>query len=165
MATKKTAPEVSPDEEESVSDNDLFEICGRNVDAEEDGVWVPLVLNERTTDILLGLKSFRSSAGKRYTKLRDRFEKTARHAGRFKGKEMPDDVLREGIAQAIVQSGLLFGWKNLKIGAAGLVEFSKEKALEILTDPKFDVFAVAIINMAASLDTFKQGVAEETEKN
>jgi hypothetical protein len=142
---------------------DLYEIFGRNVDAEKAGVWINVAFNGKETDMQVKVRSFRSEAGRKYTRLRDAAVKMAKKTLK-PGQKLSEDAERAINAEAFVRAGLVSDWKNIMVKQKEIV-FTVEEAIKLLSNPVFDVFFAWLLEQVTSLDAFKNNAREEEAKN
>lgn len=152
--------DILDDEELEIETPDLMALFGRNIEAEESGVWVA-VPNSRTgepTDIGVFIRSAaNSTAGRKHRKLTDK--KTKEHTRTHNGAKPNDDDIRRITVESMIEAGLLTNWRNVYIGKR---EIPFTEALEILSDKRYVDFYLAIVALIIDAESFKNG---ETEKN
>jgi len=127
-----------------------------DLEKEVAGVWVPV---DATTDLLIG-----SINGPTYRKaLR---EKMRAELEQLKGKELDEDAIERMTVECLADH-ILLGWRGLTEGGE-LVEYSKEKAKELLSNPVYRQFREFVSNKADDISLFrdksKDKIAGEVKK-
>lgn len=87
----------------------------------------------------------------------------APHSKRFNDGKLSQKIQNELMAKA-VSSTILLGWKGLTLDGKP-IEFSQEKAFEILSDDTSDEFLALIIQYAEDNENYRNSELEETAKN
>lgn len=130
----------------------------RDVDAIEQGTWV--------SDIP-GMGSLRLRVRGQAS---DLYQETLNKHQRAVGREerRPDGTLLPKAAFRVLgltlNEAVLLEWDGLTEGG-NLLQYNAPKALQILTDPRYRIFADAVIYAANYVDGMKARVTEETAKN
>lgn len=123
-------------------------------ESEESGVWVDLGDGAAIRVARMG--------NKKHVKTQRRLMKP--HRGLLQsGRSLSDDVA-DAIAVKVTAETILVDWKGLLINGKP-VEYSVEKAIEILSDPVFRNFSDMVAKIASSPGTFNSLDQEELEKN
>ncbi len=147
--TKKTTD--TPAEDAGL---DLFDILGRDPEAEEKGAWFPLEYEGVAyPEIQFLIRSFASKAGKKYFTLSAKLQKTA---------DKEESSLVQGTVKALLDSGILADWKGIRV-AGKEVPFTE--AQEVLSNPKFDQAVVFIIEKARQVAAFREAGKAQATKN
>lgn len=126
-----------------------------DTDRERDGAWVPWL-----EDIELKIASTRSP---RYVGfVRERVKALKREKGRRAQAtdDIVEQVTKEGFAKHI-----LLGWKNLQDDDETEILYNEEKALELLTDPRYRVLWEFVSEVAAGNADFAEELEEIAEGN
>ena len=77
--------------------------------------------------------------------------------------DIPDELIDE-VTNRCVAKTVLLGWRNLEDDDGNPIEYSHEKALELLRDPTLMVFKEFVEGEARALDHFKEDSDDDTEK-
>ena len=111
----------------------------------EDGVWVDTI--PEFGDLRLLVRGTSSFA------YRDAIGRLSRNLPKNKRNDdgsVPAKELDRLTAQALAE-GALLGWENVEIGGVA-VPFSKERAVDLLTDPDYSKFADAVMFAAQKVN-------------
>lgn len=130
---------------------DILDIIGRNITAEEEGVWVqPFEQAEEVKFKIVGLTSSRAKA---------MLKKLSDKSKRKKSSEPAESQDAEFIAY-----GLLLDWSGMTFEGQDF-PFSPDNALKLLKDPRMVDLRNIIYFAAQDRETFKQHILEEETKN
>jgi len=126
----------------------------RDVDREEEGIWVELY-----EGVLVNIVS---TSSKRYLDATERLTKP--HRDRIRRKTISNRELNRISALAISQ-GALIDWRGVTDDKGKAIPFTQEAADKMLTDPAYQPFVDAIAEAAGNHATFLKEFEEDTGKN
>lgn len=127
-----------------------------NLESSEQGQWVALGSDNAKVKVArIGNKQYQAFIKKA----------TKPYAAAMRSKAgISDEVFEKIIAEAMADS-ILLDWRGIKDDEGNDIPYSKQKALEILTDPAYKDFAELISSLANEAETFRDvEVAEITGK-
>ncbi len=139
----------------------IYDFCGRNIDAEEKGTWFVLENEdgEKHPEAKLKLRTLNIEMREKFSAHSARLEKEHKTAS---GKK-PDEKEKAVIAmKALIASGVVLDWQGFKIGDTEL-EF--KHAEQVLTDPTFDYVAAFIMTTVLKPKLFREAAKAEALKN
>lgn len=141
---------------------DLFDILGRDTDAEEAGAWFTLEYDgARFDSIQFKISSLSGANGKKFRRLQEQKELKAK--AELDGvKELPIEVTNRIFAEAVVESKILIDWKGIY---ADRKEVPFTEAAKFLGHIKYDKALNFIILKASNTDEFRKAAKEELIKN
>ena len=123
----------------------------QNVAASTDGVLVDIGDGFKLRIARMGNKKYQDEL-KRLTKPYKRA---------MKNDTLADSVYEELYNKAMAEAVLL-GWEGLSDDAGEEIAYSKEKALELLSDPAYEDFKTLVIDLANEQETFRSQDIEDT---
>lgn len=124
-----------------------------DLELEEDGKWVPLDNDSRIRVARVGNKRYKQ----KFTEL------SAPHVVAIRNKTISDEVADMLLATSLGYT-VLVGWEGLTIDGE-MVEYSHDKATEILLDPKFKDFREMVVGIATDMDVYKKAQDEALVEN
>jgi len=124
-----------------------------DIEKERDGVWIEI---DKTTSVMLA-RYLNPKHKKCVSKLMKPYARLQRM------NNLSDEITDKIEAQAIAET-ILLGWKGLKENGADVL-YSKEKAIEIMMDPKYSAFADLVKELSSDMENFHQILIEESVEN
>jgi len=124
-----------------------------NKQLEVEGKWIPLDNTSRIRVARIGNKNYKQ----KFTEL------SAPHIVAIRSKTISDDMAEQLLAESLGYS-VLVDWEGLTINGEQ-VEYSPQKATEILLDPKYKDFRDMIVSIATDMDVYKNSADEDLVKN
>lgn len=127
---------------------------------EEKGVWLQIGVDVDTgvAQEILVRYSANKDAQRMITRLREP------HKKQFRKGNIPDDI-NETILTQVVAKHILIGWRGLLDDDGKEIEFTEEKALEILSDPAYKEFKADVGFASSQLESFRAEEVKEGSKN
>ena len=80
----------------------------------------------------------------------------------LRAKTMPDETFNTLYIEAIAET-VLVGWEGLQDDDGTLIPYSKEKAVEILSNPEYEDFKKLVLDLADEQAVFSAEVTEDTK--
>lgn len=137
--------------DDAVKGDDLFEMFSVNERDAEEGKWFKVGPVAE-----MKLRRFSSKASK---KTRQNLEKP--HREQYRGRDLPEDVM-EDITNQHIAYAIIADWRGV-VKAGKPLPYSKNAALDLME--KLPDLRTIIINLAVSLDQFRDADKEEGEGN
>ena len=127
----------------------------QDVTASLEGVWIDMEDEDGTSWLIA------RAGNNKHAKYIDRLYKPFKRL--MDSDKLPLEKYQELNAKAAAKF-ILLGWKNF-IGADGnAIPYSREKAQELLSDPKYEDLAKLINSLASEQETFKAQEEEELKE-
>ena len=79
----------------------------------------------------------------------------------IRNKTLADSVFEKIMNEAMADS-ILLGWEGMEDDQGEVIKYSKEKALEILSDPAYADFKQLVSDLANEQETFRSEAIQET---
>jgi len=130
---------------------DLAKVYGTNKKLEVEGVWVELDPASSVLIARLGNKNYRETVK----------DLTGPYRLQIQNGTLPDH-LNEKIAIEALATDVLLDWNGIEVNGKS-VPYSKEKAIELLTD--MPDFREVIARMASNIELFQQKIEAAVAKN
>ncbi len=89
---------------------------------------------------------------------------TAKHTKAIRAGTFPDEEM-EDISRTAMAHHVLLGWKNIEDDEGGDLEYSQEKALELLSDPDLRDLYQFVLTQANERDLYRREVQEDSSGN
>lgn len=119
-----------------------------------EGVWVNYELDIRLKIARLGNQNYQ-----KYVQQLSR-----PHLQRMRGKAPNTDLIKEITKQAVSHC-ILLGWEHIQDDKGKDIPYSPEKALELLSDPRFEDLYMFILEIAQDAELYRQEIQKDSEKN
>lgn len=136
--------------------SNIFELFEADLNKEKEGAWVKLNPN---TDAELKLRYFANQEYLEFVNAELESWMAANNA-----KVVPQDVSEELHTKGISKF-VLVDWRNFTDKKGEVIEYSADKAFELLNNPNMRRFKAAVIQLSTSLDTFRVEQEEADVKN
>ena len=123
----------------------------QDVTKSEDGVKVDLGDGLKVTVARIGNKKYQDFIRK----------STKPYQQAIRNKTLADSVFEKIMNEAMADS-ILLDWEGMEDDQGDVIKYSKEKALEILSDPAYADFKQLVSDLANEQETFRSEALQET---
>ena len=123
----------------------------QNLVKAEDGATIDMGDGLKVTVARIGCKAYQDTIKKL----------TAPHQRAIRNKTLDDSVYEDIMNKALVET-ILLGWEGLEDEAGNVIPYSKDKAMELMTNPEYKDFKEAISDLANEQEVFRQAEVETT---
>lgn len=89
---------------------------------------------------------------------------TAKHTKEIRSGSFPDEEM-EGVSKSAMAHHVLLGWKNIEDEDGKPLEYSNEKALELLNEPDLRDMYQFVLTQANERDLYRREVEEDSTGN
>ncbi len=139
----------------------IYDFCGRDLDAEENGAWFALEDEDgvKHPEAKLKLRTLNNEIREKFSAHSARLEKDAKTVNGGKPTEKDKAIIA---MKALIASGVVLDWQGFKIGDT---ELDFKYAERVLTDPTFDHVAAFIMTTVMKPRAFREAAKEAALKN